>query len=346
MISELDDVKLMTFRLAAGRIESSPFRPEAMQRLRKELASMTPDPDLAMSIPERQPFYLHLLSQSLRELGDPVWAILTQGEECFARGVPLGDEKPLERVPQVFRARVKERRLDESADNPDMDNYTSAELSGDQLEAHFRKEEALGRMFPSTEAAVAEEYGSGKLLISAMGAIEKANGDIRPIHDGTHGVHLNSSIKVLDRLEVPGPDEILECVAVSQEMREAVFGISADVSSAHRLVPIRRADWPKLGCRARSNDRVVWLNTVGTFGISSAAYWWSRLFGCVGRWVVDTLGYADDLRGRPASGCCWPSEILGYLDDDRSLRSCGHPLRLPEVSRWATHRLHWISLVL
>ena len=344
MISELDDVKLMTFRLAAGRIESSPFRPEAMQRLRKELASMTPDPDLAMSIPERQPFYLHLLSQSLRELGDPVWAILTQGEECFARGVPLGDEKPLERVPQVFRARVKERRLDESAYNPDMDNYTSAELSGDQLEA--LSEEALGRMFPSTEAAVAEEYGSGKLLISAMGAIEKANGDIRPIHDGTHGVHLNSSIKVLDRLEVPGPDEILECVAVSQEMREAVFGISADVSSAHRLVPIRRADWPKLGYRARSNDRVVWLNTVGTFGISSAAYWWSRLFGCVGRWVVDTLGYADDLRGRPASGCCWPSEILGYLDDDRSLRSCGHPLRLPEVSRWATHRLHWISLVL
>ena len=90
VISELDDVKLMTFRLAAGRIESSPFRPEAMQRLREELASMTPDPGLALSVPERQPFYLHLLAQSLRELGDPDWAILTQGEECFARGVPLG----------------------------------------------------------------------------------------------------------------------------------------------------------------------------------------------------------------------------------------------------------------
>ena len=35
---------------------------------------------------------------------------------------------------------------------------------------------------------------------------------------------LNNSIKVLDRLEVPGPDEILECVAVSQEAHEAVFG--------------------------------------------------------------------------------------------------------------------------
>ena len=83
MISELDDVKLMTFRLAAGQIESSPFRPEAMQRLREELASMTPDPGLALSVPERQPFYLHLLAQSLHELGDPDWAVLTQGDECF-----------------------------------------------------------------------------------------------------------------------------------------------------------------------------------------------------------------------------------------------------------------------
>ena len=303
VLSEVGDVKLMTFKLAAGRIESSPFSPEAMQRLREELASLTQDPALSMTVPARQPFYLHLLSQSLRELGDPDWAILTQGEECFARGVPLGDERPLERVPQVFRARVKERRLDESAYNADMDNYSSAELSGDQLEAHFRKEEALGRMVPSTESAIAEEFGANKLLISAMGAIEKPNGDIRPIHDGTHGVHLNGSIRVLDRLEVPGPDEILECVAISQETREAVFGISADISSAHRLVSIRRVDWPKLGCRARSSDRVVWMNTVGTFGISSAAYWWSRLFGCVGRWVLRLMMslwamqmiYVDDL---------------------------------------------------
>ena len=156
---------------------------------------------------------------------------------------------------------------------------------------------------PEYQAAIAEEFGPNKLLVSAMGAIEKTNGDIRPIHDGTHGVHLNGSIRVLDRLEVPGPDEILECVAVSQETREAVFGISADISSAHRLVSIRRADWPKLGCRARSSDRVVWMNTVGTFGISSAAYRWTRLFGCVGRWVMRLMMtlwamqmiYVDDL---------------------------------------------------
>ena len=39
VLSEMDDVKLMTFKFAAGRIESSPFRPEAMQRLRGAMAS-------------------------------------------------------------------------------------------------------------------------------------------------------------------------------------------------------------------------------------------------------------------------------------------------------------------
>ena len=108
---------------------------------------------------------------------------MTQGEECFARSVPLGGERPLERVPQVFRARVKERRTH----NPDMDNYTSAELSGDQLEAHSRREEALGRMIPGTEAAIAEEFEPNKLLVSVMGAIEKRTGTFDPSMVGPMG---------------------------------------------------------------------------------------------------------------------------------------------------------------
>ena len=45
------------------------------------------------------------------------------------------------------------------------------------------------------------------------------------------------------------------------------------------------------------------MNKVGTFGVSSAAIWWTRLFGTVGRWVLRVLGplwnlqvvYVDDL---------------------------------------------------
>ena len=303
VLAELPDIRKSAFLLAAGRLESSPFTQSALDRLRGELAGTLPDPALALRVPDRQPFLLYMLAQSLRILGDPDWEILIQGTECFAEGVPLGDEEPLPRTPQVFARREKFRKLDASPFQAIMDNYTSAELSSEQLEEHFRADEQKGRMLPTTEGAVAQEYGPGQLLVAAMGAVEKPNGDIRPLHDGTHGVNLNNRIRILDKLETPGPDEVLEMVSLARDSGEAVFAISADISQAHRQVKVRRKDWPKMGCRSSSTSRTVWLNTVGTFGISSAAYWWSRLFGCIGRWVLRILTtlwhmevvYVDDL---------------------------------------------------
>ncbi|CAE7247487.1 unnamed protein product [Symbiodinium natans] len=302
VLEEVGDLRKAALQLAVGRMKSSPFSEQGVQRLRQQVASMLPDPDLALQVPERQPFLLHLLSQSLKLLGDPDWACLSQGEECFAMGVPLGDEVPLPRTPQVYRERVKERTLDVTPFQQIMNNYESAELSADKLEEHFAAEERAGRMIPSTEPALRAEYGD-TLLVASMGALLKPNGDIRPLHDGTHGIGLNNRIKILDRLEMPGPDEILETVALGQESKEAVFCISADIAQAHRLTKVRRADWAKLGCKARSEARTVWVNTVGTFGISSAAYHWSRLFGCIGRWVHRVMltvwqmqvVFADDL---------------------------------------------------
>ena len=62
----MDDVKLMTFKLAAGRIESSPFRPEAMQRLREELSFLTVQPK--KETPPGQSFADRQLSWSKIEL--------------------------------------------------------------------------------------------------------------------------------------------------------------------------------------------------------------------------------------------------------------------------------------
>ena len=102
---------------------------------------------------------------------------------------------------------------------------------------------------------------------------------------------------------MPGPADLVEVVARATESNEAVFCMSADISQAHRQVKVRPADWPLLGCRARSDSQVLWFNRVGTFGVSSAAILWSRLFGCVGRWVLRALCtshhfqviYVDDL---------------------------------------------------
>ena len=114
VLGQLGDVKKYSFMLATGKIASSPFSEGALLELRKKIAATLPDPAGALEVPERQPFFLSLLAQSLQVLGDPDWAILTQGEECYANGMPLGHDKPLPRTPQVFRKRVKSRKLDET----------------------------------------------------------------------------------------------------------------------------------------------------------------------------------------------------------------------------------------
>ena len=70
----------------------------------------------------------------------------------------------------------------------------------------------------------------------------------------------------------------------------------ADIQAAHRLVKVREKDWRLLCCRAHSDSPVVWVNCVGTFGVSSASYWWTRLFALVGRLVTSVLRQAPNLQ--------------------------------------------------
>ena len=297
------DVREASFRLATGKLKEPPFSQADMDQLRRDVAGILDDSVGALEVPPGQPFFLRVLAQSVRVLGGPDWEVLTQGEECYANGMPLGCEKPMPRAPQVFARRSKFRKLDETPFDPCMINYTSAEMSADQLEAQFREDERAGMMVATTEGAVKQEFGEGQLLIAAMGALVKPSGQIRPLHDGTRGIRLNNSIKVLDRLEHPGPADIVEVVAQAADTGEAPFCLCANIAMAHRRAKIRRKDWPKLGCKSRSDFKVVWLNCVATFGVSSAAILWARLFGCVGRWVLRALGpeynlqviFVDDL---------------------------------------------------
>ena len=81
------------------------------------------------------------------------------------------------------------------------------------------------------------------------------------------------------------------------------FGLVIDVEGAHRLVPVRRADWRHQCCQL-SPHGPVYAHTVGTFGVASAAYWWARAAGALIRllhYVVGRRGHlwlllmADDM---------------------------------------------------
>ena len=154
----LGDARKAAFELALGRMQGSPFSEETLTGLRRTWASLLPRPETTSTPSEGQPFFLELMSQSLRILGDPDWRILTQDEESFATGVPLGYDQPLPRVPQVFPPKEKHRKLDDSEFSEVAQNYKSADEMAAELEKKFREEEKQGRMFPATMGSLKQDF--------------------------------------------------------------------------------------------------------------------------------------------------------------------------------------------
>ena len=300
---KFEDPRREAIKLGLGHITASPFTASELDHLRRKWAAFLPSTQMALIVPDRQPFFLGIIGQSLELLGDPDAQIFMEGEDSFWTGVPLGYDEPLPRAAAVFPKKEKIRPLDESEYNPMAENYRSAKEMAEGLEKKFREEEALGRMVPTTLGELKQQFPERIPLVAAMGAIKKPNGDVRPLHDGTHYVQLNNQILFQDQLQYPGPEDAASMVRLVQEEKDSVFSLSADIASAHRLVKIRKRDWPLLACKARTEDKTVWINCVGTFGISSASYWWTRLFAGIGRLVSYVmqqlrwyqLVYVDDL---------------------------------------------------
>ena len=140
----------------------------------------------------------------------------------------------------------------------------------------------------------------GKIAIASLGALEKSDGSFRVIHDATHGLAVNAKIKVLDQVRSPTAIDVRRAVQV---LPKAFFALKGDVSRAHRLVKIDRRDWRYLACKTDVNPGMIRINKVGTFGVASAAYHWSRLMSGLGRAAFYMLGksgvmqlvYVDDL---------------------------------------------------
>ena len=300
----IPDVRREAFKLVTGKLEHSPFSEEMLEKLRNRWFSLLPDRQEAAIKDVGQPFYLRALAQWLKVFEDPDAKWLVDEEDSFATGVCLGVEKPLPRSVQVCRKKLKHRRLDDTEFAAIAQNYPSAQMSSKELEEKFREEESLDRMFPSKVGVLQQEYGD-KLRVAAMAAIQKPDGSVRPLHDATHSVMVNHAIKYQDKIDCPGPAEIAAIVRETSESGDAPFCVSADIRAAHRLVKIRRRDWGYMCCKADSSTDTVWVNKTGTFGISSAPYWWFKLAGLLGRfigymfhqrWFMHMI-YVDDLHG-------------------------------------------------
>ena len=304
VFENVPDLAKATFRLATGHWDGPLFAPGPLSKLQEDWFDMLPDPSRAREMIPHQPFYLRAMAQTLQILEDPDFRIIEEGKFCFVNGVEVGHTGPLGPVPQVFRARRKDQRYDDSIWQPLMENYRDGPDVCKSLEEAFAKEEAEGRMFPLSFAEARSRYPGDTLRIAAQAVIPKPDHDFRVVHDGTHGVQVNNQIVMLDRLESPGAREVSAIQKLGMVSDEKVlFGLVGDVKKAHRRFLHHPEHWGVLACRAQSDSSVVWINRTGTFGIASAAYWFARIIGLVGRLslrvllqaFVFMLIYADDL---------------------------------------------------
>ena len=264
-----DTIKLL-LEIAVGRFDVSPFSDQMLQEGRRlVMAAVGMEREAAERDPvPNQPFYLHLLSEVARVLGDPDWRVLVTSKESFATGVRVGFKSRLPRTPAVYDRKVRWRRYDAADFALELKaNYNSTAGVEEDLKKQFEEEIALGMMEKRKLTEARKEYGD-RLRVAPLGALKKLDLSVRPLHDGTHGSGVNPNLRVRDQPQCPTNSDLRHALSLLHAMPGRTFGMKADVSKAHRRYLHRKADWGLMACLLLDPDE-CYLNRVGKIGRAS-----------------------------------------------------------------------------
>ena len=265
------------------------------------LRSRAGDFDVAEpEIASRQPFALKSLHLLLREMRDADYEII----HTMKTGVTAGILFPLPRTPAIYEEQKKWRLSWDPLVTPMTvaGNYSSLEKHTEEVRKQFKEEEQIGLMREYSEEEFYRKFGKN-CAVSALAVIEEDGGNkIRIIHDGTHKTMINHKIKCRDKLRCPGVPEMHTIMRERRQQKQICMSLKADFTKAHRWVKVIEEEHGMLACQIEPGR--IWANESETFGVGSAAYWWSRLSGALiravhgvlgPRWILDILLYADDV---------------------------------------------------
>ncbi len=334
--------------LAGGRVEHDPF-PQS------ELADLA---EYAMSLYDRegdggarprdddlpQVIRVRLLQAILKDSGDPD----RRGMAQFATGIRLGVGRRMPRTPAVYRCK-RRWRIPEQADPEGWkgqsfsgawrDNYRSAKAQRAEVKRQLEEHVSQNIAFKLSPSDARAKYPN--LQIASLGAVVKEGdaGEIKSVRlvlDGTHGVDLNTRIRQRDQDRCPTAADARRYQR-EQAKYGRVRGLAVDVQGAHRLPAVHPDDWHHQACRADSDENSeVYFYKYGVFGISSIAYYWSRIGGAAVRachYLADAsaeiwlLLMADDLKAE-ATGHHVHRHIIAVL---LFLRVINVPLSWPKI---------------
>ena len=198
LLSRSCDLRKLAMQLAAGRVLECPFTSDVVAEGRELIFTALEFAGTKLpvrEIPPNQPFFLAAIEELLRISGDPDYKAFHSSSVSFAKGVRLGAGSKLPRVPAVFERKAKWRKYaEEDTDDQVRENYISAKQQASVVQEQFVEESRLGAMVEMRWEEARERFPD--LVVASLGAIEKKDGSYRVIHDGTHGIKVNSRIYV------------------------------------------------------------------------------------------------------------------------------------------------------
>ena len=120
------------------------------------------------------------------------------------------------------------------------------------VQRQFEEEAKEGLMEETTLGQAIERFGRA-LVIAATGAIEKKGrtGEVRVIFDASNGVRINYYIRVRDQVKCPGPGDVKAVLHEMSQEDGGHYGITYDVSKAHRRVPVLEEEWGRQACQIK-----------------------------------------------------------------------------------------------
>ena len=162
------------------------------------------------------------------------------------------------------------------------------------LKSYHEHQVARGRAIKMSLADAIRIFGEENVSIAAEGFVAKGfddrgEEDFRVIHDGTNIVFVNHAIRVPNHTMLPSSTEQKRVLRDVGEDADAWVGLVGDMKEAHQAVPVVKTDWPRLAARAEPEGD-LYLATCGTYGISSAGEWWSRVAAALVRYGHYLLG--------------------------------------------------------
>ena len=291
-----------------------------------ELDKTSRRPGLSREVPCGQPFMTNAIGALLERAGDPDASFMSS----VGNGVSMGISDPIPRVPLICREKTK-FRLPPHPEGPVSadSNYSSADTYKMEVKAKLAEEIPLGRIVgPGSRKEIADICGCSPddLVVGKLACIKEGHDKFRTLWDGSWG-YINHQVQNANQVEFPGLEEEKVILAWAQRQcspappgglaTSPVGLLKFDVKGAHRLVKKVRSDWKYLAMQVDGN---FYTNTVGTFGESTAAFWWGRVAGCFHRLLYylgdkDSWGlvYADDSLWHYKLATFWQEAALAFL---------------------------------